>query len=126
MSERPELKDLRDKLDQIDSDILDLLESRVAVSREIGNYKREKGLATYDPAREEEKIKALEEIAGFESKPYVKDLMKTLMDISKVHQNKPAFGVLGRTLAHTYSPESRPNASAPRSRCRSADRSGDA
>ena len=27
------------------------------------------------------------------------------MDISKAHQNKPAFGVLGRTLAHTYSPE---------------------
>ena len=105
MSERLELKDLRDKLDQIDSDILDLLEARVATSREIGNYKRSKGLQTYDPAREAEKIKALEEIAGFESKPYVKDLMKTLMDISKVHQNKPAFGVLGRTLAHTYSPE---------------------
>ena len=105
MSERLELKDLRDKLDQIDSDILDLLEARVATSREIGNYKRSKGLQTYDPAREAEKIKALEEIAGFESRPYVKDLMKTLMDISKVHQNKPAFGVLGRTLAHTYSPE---------------------
>ena len=105
MSERPDLKELREKLDQIDSDILDLLEARVAASREIGNYKRANGLATYDPAREEEKIKALEEIAGFESRPYVKDLMKTLMDISKVHQGKPAFGVLGRTLAHTYSPE---------------------
>ena len=105
MSERPDLKELREKLDQIDSDILDLLEARVAASREIGNYKRANGLATYDPAREEEKIKALEAIAGFESKPYVKDLMKTLMDISKVHQGKPAFGVLGRTLAHTYSPE---------------------
>ena len=47
----------------------------------------------------------MEEIAGFESRPYVRDVFKTLMDISKVHQNKPAFGVLGRTLAHTYSPE---------------------
>ena len=105
MSERPELKDLRGKLDRIDNDILDLLEERVAVCREIGNYKRENGLATYDPAREEEKIASLEKIAGFESKPYVKDLFKTLMDISKTHQDKPAFGVLGRTLAHTYSPE---------------------
>ncbi len=36
MSERPDLKELREKLDQIDSDILDLLEARVAASREIG------------------------------------------------------------------------------------------
>lgn len=105
MSDRQELKDLRAKLDNIDNDILDLLEARVAASREIGNYKREHGLETYDPKREEEKIKALEKIAGFESKPYVEKLFKTLMDISKIHQNKPAFGVLGRTLAHTYSPE---------------------
>ena len=60
MSERPELKDLRKKLDEIDNSILDLLEERVATSREIGNYKREHGLETYDPAREEEKIQALE------------------------------------------------------------------
>ena len=105
MSERLDLNGLRGKLDEIDNSILDLLEERMATCREIGNVKRENGLDVYVPAREEEKFKALEEIAGFESRPYVRDLFKTLMDISKVHQNKPAFGVLGRTLAHTYSPE---------------------
>ncbi len=105
MSGRPDLNDLRGKLDQIDNDILDLFEARIATCREIGNVKRESGMDVYVPAREEEKFKALEEIAGFESRPYVRELFKTLMDISKVHQNKPAFGVLGRTLAHTYSPE---------------------
>ena len=105
MSGRLDLNGLRGKLDEIDNGILDLIEERMATCREIGNVKRENGLDVYAPAREEEKFKALEEIAGFESRPYVRDVFKTLMDISKVHQNKPAFGVLGRTLAHTYSPE---------------------
>ena len=105
MSGRLDLNGLRGKLDEIDNGILDLLEERMATCREIGNVKRENGLDVYAPAREEEKFKAFEEIAGFESRPYVRDVFKTLMDISKVHQNKPAFGVLGRTLAHTYSPE---------------------
>lgn len=105
MSGRLDLNGLRGKLDEIDNGILDLLEERMATCREIGNVKRENGLDVYAPAREEEKFKALEKIAGFESRPYVRDVFKTLMDISKVHQNKPAFGVLGRTLAHTYSPE---------------------
>lgn len=105
MSERPDLNELRGKLDEIDNSILDLLEERMAACRQIGNYKREHGMDVYVPSREEDKFKALEEIAGFESRPYVRELFKTLMDISKDHQNKPAFGVLGRTLAHTYSPE---------------------
>ena len=105
MSERPDLNELRKKLDEIDNGILDLFEERIATCRQIGNVKRENGIDVYVPAREEEKFQALEESAGFESRPYVRELFKTLMDISKVHQNKPAFGVLGRTLAHTYSPE---------------------
>ena len=105
MSERPDLNELRKKLDGIDNGILDLFEERIATCREIGNIKRENGVDVYVPSREEEKLKLVEELSGFESRPYVRELFKTLMDLSKVHQNKPAFGVLGRTLAHTYSPE---------------------
>ena len=105
MSDRPDLNELRKKLDGIDNGILDLFEERIATCREIGNIKRENGTDVYVPAREEEKLKKVKKLAGFESRPYVEDLFKTLMDLSKVHQNKPAFGVLGRTLAHTYSPE---------------------
>ena len=105
MSERPDLNELRKKLDDIDNGILDLFEERIATCREIGNIKRENGTDVYVPAREEEKIQKVKELAGFESRPYVEELFKTLMDISKEHQRLPAFGVLGRTLAHTYSPE---------------------
>ena len=105
MSERPDLNELRGQLDEIDNGILDLFEKRIATCREIGNIKRENGVDVYVPAREEEKLKLVTELSGFESRPYVKDLFKTLMDLSKEHQNKPAFGVLGRMLVHTYSPE---------------------
>ncbi len=81
MSERPDLNELRGKLDEIDNGILDLFEERIATCRQIGNYKRENGMDVYIPAREEEKFKALEEIAGFESRPYVRDLLKAIMDI---------------------------------------------
>ena len=105
MSERPDLNELRGKLDDIDNSILDLFEERIATCREIGNIKRETGTDVYVPAREEEKLQKVKELAGFESRPYVETLFKTLMDLSKEHQRLPAFGVLGRTLAHTYSPE---------------------
>ena len=104
MSGRPDLNELRNNLDEIDNEILDLFEKRIATCREIGNIKREKGIDVYVPAREEEKLEKVTELAGFESRPYVKDLFRTMMDLSKVHQNKPAFGVLGRTLAHTRTP----------------------
>lgn len=105
MSERPDLNELRGKLDDIDNSILDLFEERIATCREIGNIKRETGTDVYVPAREEEKLQKVKELAGFESRPYVETLFKTLMELSKDHQRLPAFGVLGRTLAHTYSPE---------------------
>ena len=105
MSERTDLNELRKKIDEVDNGILDLFEKRIALSREIGNTKRENGAETFDPSREEAKLKRVDELAGFESRPYVRDLYRTLMDLSKDHQNKPAYGVLGRTLAHTYSPE---------------------
>ena len=105
MSERPGLDELRGQLDEIDNGILDLFEKRIATCREIGNIKRENGVDVYVPAREEDKLKKVHELAGFESRPYVDELFRTLMDVSKAHQRLPAFGVLGRTLAHTYSPE---------------------
>lgn len=105
MSERPDLNELRGQLDEIDNGILDLFEKRMATCREIGNIKREKGVDVYVPEREAEKIKNVTELAGFESRPYVETLFKTMMDLAKEHQRLPAFGVLGRTLAHTYSPE---------------------
>ena len=99
-----ELDKLRIEIDSIDRDILDAFERRIAVSRRIGNAKRANGIEVFDAAREEVKLKQIREAAGFESAPYAEDLFRNLMDYAKIHQNKPAFGVLGKSLPHTYSP----------------------
>ena len=99
-----ELDKLRIEIDSIDRDILDAFERRIAVSRRIGNAKRANGIEVFDAAREEAKLKQIREAAGFESAPYAEDLFRNLMGYAKIHQNKPAFGVLGKSLPHTYSP----------------------
>lgn len=99
-----ELDKLRIEIDSIDRDILDAFERRIAVSRRIGNAKRANGIEVFDAAREEAKLKQIREAAGFESAPYAEDLFRNLMGYAKIHQNKPAFGVLGKSLTHTYSP----------------------
>ncbi len=52
-----DLSDFRRRLDEIDSDLVALFLERMAVSREIGEYKRENGLAVRDASREEQIIK---------------------------------------------------------------------
>ena len=100
-----DLDKLRAEIDSIDRDILDAFERRTAVSRQIGNVKRAEGKETFDASREDALFAKLKKAAGSDSRPYVEDLYREILRLSKAHQNKPAFGVLGRSLGHTYSPE---------------------
>ncbi len=99
-----ELDKLRIEIDSVDRDILNAFERRMALCRQIGNTKRAHGIAVYDEAREEVKLKQIRDAAGFESAPYSEELFRELISLAKIHQNKPAFGVLGKSLPHTYSP----------------------
>jgi len=47
----------RQRIEQLDREIIDLLAKRVALSKEIGAMKRVAGLPTLDPAREAEVIR---------------------------------------------------------------------
>ena len=100
-----DLDKLRAEIDSIDRDILDAFERRTAISRLIGNVKRAEGKETFDASREEAIFEKIRNESGFESRPYTEDLYREIFRLSKIHQNKPAFGVLGRSLPHTYSPE---------------------
>ena len=51
-----DIKTLREKIDDIDSRILELYEERMDVVKAIGKYKIENGLPAYDAAREDAKI----------------------------------------------------------------------
>ncbi|MEC8043912.1 MAG: prephenate dehydratase [Verrucomicrobiota bacterium] len=62
--EKPKLESLRDEIDQIDEQVVNLLNKRVRAAAEIGKIKHEMGVDPYDPSREEqvfEKIEGLNE-----------------------------------------------------------------
>jgi chorismate mutase-like protein len=47
-----DLEELRRGIDAVDQNILKLLHERVRLVMAVGEYKRERGMAVYDPARE--------------------------------------------------------------------------
>jgi len=54
-----DITSLRARIDAVDQQILDLLAERVRIVLEVGEYKRERGLAVYDPVREREMLERL-------------------------------------------------------------------
>ena len=59
----PEIGSLRQQIDAIDRKLLELLAERLKVVHQVGAHKREKGLAVFDPLREEALLEDLVEIA---------------------------------------------------------------
>ena len=51
------LESLRDEIDKIDSQVVDLLDRRVNAAAEIGKIKASMGVDPYDPGREEEVLR---------------------------------------------------------------------
>ncbi|SCW63927.1 shikimate dehydrogenase [Ruminococcaceae bacterium YRB3002] len=100
-----DINELRSEIDKIDLGLLDLIEQRMAVSRKIGICKREMGKDILDTSREADKLASLQANAGFESREYIDDIYRTIFEVSRDHQKKPCFGLLGRTLGHSYSPQ---------------------
>ena len=98
------LDELRCEIDEADKAILEAIEKRMDVARRIGEYKRNIGKPVYDMEREQAKLDTLEETAGAESRPYIRELYTKIFELTRSHEDKPIFGVLGRSLPHSYSP----------------------
>lgn len=99
------LEDLRHEIDEADKELLKVIEKRMNIARRIGEIKRLEGKPVSVPEREKEKVKELTKIAGPESREYIPRLYETIFELTKEHEEKKLFGVLGRSLPHTYSPE---------------------
>jgi chorismate mutase / prephenate dehydratase len=53
MSANEVLKDLREQIDRLDGELLQLLNARMEVAKKVGELKADKGLNLFDPSREE-------------------------------------------------------------------------
>ncbi len=93
-----DLNSLRNRIDNIDAQILDLMRQRLTVVDEVTNYKKENQIPTYDAIREREKINTLADICEIDMRSYARSLYGLLFDISKDYQLKKQGGKSG-TLA---------------------------
>jgi len=98
------LDELRREIDRADKDLLKAYAARIAVARQIGEVKRIEGKPVTDRTREENKLKSLKAMSEPESTPYIEELYEAIFATARKHEEKTLFGVLGKSLPHTYSP----------------------
>lgn len=82
-----ELKDLREKIDAIDRQMVDLFKQRMEVSKEVAAYKQANGLPTLDAGRERALLGKVGEQAGEELADYTQSVYRTILAAGRSYQN---------------------------------------
>lgn len=80
------LKELRKKIDAVDTEILRLFEARQELSEQVGICKREEGLPVLDETRQAEKLAELCEKAAPQNRAAAEQLFTELMALSRTRQ----------------------------------------
>ena len=81
-----ELKECRNKLDVIDSQIISLFCERMETVKQVAEYKKAHDLPILAPGREQEILERVAALSGEELAPYAKTLFETLMYVSREYQ----------------------------------------
>ena len=102
-----ELKDLRNEIDQIDDALVKLFVHRMEVAAQVADYKKEKNLPIFVPAREREKLADVAEKAGADMANYTRVLYSMLFELSRSYQSKlaaevsPLYKQITEAIEHT-------------------------
>ena len=83
-----ELSDIRAKIDEIDSDLVQLFAKRMSLSAEVADYKKEHNLPIYVPSREREILQDVATKAGPEMANYSRVLYSMIFELSRSYQSK--------------------------------------
>ncbi len=81
-----DLQELREEINGIDREIVDLYRKRLETAEAIGEWKRENGVPVYDPARERQLLDKVAELAGEEHENGVRALFSFLIAQSRTRQ----------------------------------------
>ncbi len=82
------INDLRNEIDKVDRQLVDLFVERMNLSAQIADFKKENNLPIYVPTREREKLQNVAEQAGAEMDNYTRVLYSMLFELSRSYQNK--------------------------------------
>ncbi|MBE6943488.1 MAG: bifunctional chorismate mutase/prephenate dehydratase [Ruminococcaceae bacterium] len=83
-----DINELRDQIDNIDEQLVQLFLERMNVAQMIGAYKKENGLPIFDPGRERAKLQDVAEKAGPDMAQYTRVLYAMLFELSRGHQSR--------------------------------------
>lgn len=82
--ETPKLNALRDQINDIDEKMLQLLEQRFAIVKEVGMVKQAANLPVKDEAREQAVLTRLRgQVTDLSLKPAIQAIFQTIMDEAK-------------------------------------------
>ncbi len=102
-----DIKELRQEIDRIDDQLVQLFAQRMEVSAQIADYKKEQGLPIFVPSREREKLAAVSERVDPSLASHVKVLYSLLFELSRSHQSArnvaqtDLFGSISHAIEHT-------------------------
>lgn len=81
-----EIHELRSEIDKIDDELLRLFCARMGLCAQVADYKRERGLPIYVPAREREILQSVAQKAQPEFSDYARSLYSTIFELSRCYQ----------------------------------------
>ena len=83
-----ELSDYRDRLDNIDGELVRLFTQRMDVAAEIAEFKKENGLNVLDAKREQEKLLNIARNTPEDIREYAVSLFSLILELSRSRQNR--------------------------------------
>lgn len=81
-----DLEKAREQIDKIDKEMISLFEKRMALVKDVIEYKKKNNLDILDSKREDEIIKRNVELVTDKLKPYYKEFFNTILCVSKEYQ----------------------------------------
>ena len=82
-----DLLEIRNRIDKIDSKLVELLEERLNIVEEVACFKKKTGKKIFDEVREKEVIdKSIKKVKNKELEYYMKMIIQDIMDVSKEYQ----------------------------------------
>ncbi len=83
-----ELTELREQIDEIDRQLVELFTRRMGVCADVARYKKESGMNVLDASRERALLGKVSELSGEEFEEYTRTLYATLLELSRSYQHK--------------------------------------
>lgn len=87
-----DLSEYREKIDEVDRELVRLFAERMDIARGIAEYKKENGLAVFDPSRERKKLASISEMLPDKFKSYGESLYSHIFELSRAYQHKNIGG----------------------------------